>query len=226
MTMNERNDEILKLYNDGLPYGEISDRYGITKQRVAQIVTGRVYSSPKLGPNAERDKEMYRLYVEENMTQLEIGDKYDMAKQYVGIIIRQYAKVNNLPLPVRNNWKGRLDKQKHRSAGDVIDELAQMPNAPIILSKPTDTFRAPSNGDHPQYNGLPHHKEREVRTIVGTIRKLEGNYLRTGIRSIRMSTALALNVHRYFMVGNVVSLEYYPGDNMLKSITLVREGGP
>ena len=173
----------------------------------------------------DRDRTMYEMYVNDNMTQLEIGDKYDMQKQYVGIIIRKYAKENNLPLPVRNNWKGRKHKSKYRSAGEVISELAQMPNAPIILSKPTDSVRVLDNESYPQYNGLPHHSKREVSTRVCTIKVLDGDYLRTGLRNLYMPAGLAHNVHKFFRVGNIVSLEYWTDTNTVKSISLVREGG-
>ena len=179
---------------------------------------------------SKRNREMYDLYIG-GMVQSELADKYNLSKGGVSLTLRKYARNNDLPMPDRGGqYRSQRAKDKPKSkqqefTENVISELAQRPNAPIILSKPTDSFRAPSNGSQPQYNGLPYHKEREVRSIVGTIRKLEGDYLRMGIRSIRMSTGLSLNVHKYFRVGNVVSLDYYPGDNMLKSITLVREGG-
>lgn len=173
---------------------------------------------------AERDKAMYELYIA-GMTQVEIAGQYSMAKQNAGLIIRKYAKANKLPLPVRNNWKAKLEKQKRRSTGEVISELVQLEHDIARAASTVVEHMPPSEVEHVKYNGLPHHRQREVRTIVGTIRAIDDDRLRTLSRSLRMPTGLAHNVRISFSVGNIVSLEYWPDNNTLKSIVLVREEG-
>lgn len=141
-SQGRRNREIARLYTEeGLTLAAIGARFGITRQRVRQVleetgVSGRT-SHTGLRPRllAQRDKEIGRLYVHHGLTITQIGQRLGLGYSTVrhaliraqvrrrspGPRCRQgtrYSVVRDL-LPQRNREMMRLYREGHLTISEI-----------------------------------------------------------------------------------------------------------
>jgi DNA-binding CsgD family transcriptional regulator len=105
-----RNSEVILLGRKGLTYQAIGDRYGITRERVRQILNQAGVTEERKAEKERRDAELIAL-CEEGLTYQAIADKCGLTQDQV------YTRVRTIRRRKTNDRRKKPMVHNTRSAG-------------------------------------------------------------------------------------------------------------
>ncbi len=96
-TKSERNQKIAEMRSQGKTLDEIADRFGITRERVRQVLTKHYpeYNGTHIGMSRKeaRDKIIAALSIDTKMTVRELADQFDVVPRTIHRAIREQGGI-------------------------------------------------------------------------------------------------------------------------------------